>query len=575
MKKILFLFLVILISSCQKQELIFAQKIEKNEKVFAIIPHHNLVNKDIDSYYQNLKNTYTNFNNIVIISPNHFGLEARSFPKDGKYCFLNQLNSCVNGKAISSFWEKKMIASFEEKENYTNIKEHGIGNHFQFIQKYFQKSSVYGIILKIETKETENLKLLEKILQSYDFKGKTLFVASVDFSHHTNEKIAVFHDLKTLNYLNGTGSSELEVDCPNCLYLEKNLAQKNGDNFFNIFKRTSNDKNLGINSNYENTSHIYWEFSPQKNDSQATVFSGSYLSSQFEKNSKTPWNKNQIFWMFFWDMHFTRWFDDKKNLLEIEDHLQCFYSNKDKNKKPEFWHNRLLYSFDFVGANLETSVWEKAECNKSDKSILFRTEPKYLDYFKKIWINLYNISNNHSYDCWQSGFDATKKHLSERGLYYYWDGRKTEENILKKEVNNTKIAFVWFNNIDFFWEDTDKVKKIEKLHNEDYIVIVNIHWWQEYITHSNKRQQDLARKFIDAGANLIIWHHPHVTQEYEIYKWVPIFYSLWNFIFDQPFEETLPWYGIVFAINWSGIQYNIVEFRRNKKNYAIVCQSFH
>jgi len=103
MKKILFLFLVILISSCQKQELIFAQKIEKNEKIFAIIPHHNLVNKDIDSYYQNLKNTYTNFDNIVIISPNHFGLEASSFPKDGKYCFLNQLNSCINGKAISSF----------------------------------------------------------------------------------------------------------------------------------------------------------------------------------------------------------------------------------------------------------------------------------------------------------------------------------------------------------------------------------------------------------------------------------------------------------------------------------------
>jgi len=55
-------------------------------------------------------------------------------------------------------------------------------------------------------------------------------------------------------------------------------------------------------------------------------------------------------------MHFTRWFDDKKNPLGIEDYLQCFYSNKDKNKKPEFWHNRLLYSFDFVGANLETSV---------------------------------------------------------------------------------------------------------------------------------------------------------------------------------------------------------------------------
>lgn len=235
----------------------------------------------------------------------------------------------------------------------------------------------------------------------------------------------------------------------------------------------------------------------------------------------------------------------------------------------------MFYSFDYVWVNLETSVWNENECQKSSKSIVFRTEPKYLENFKDIWINLFDIANNHTYDCWNIWFESTKSYLNEKWLYYYWDWRKTEENILKKEINWTKIAFIWINDIASIFDKNKKLEEIKQLTNSWYLVIINIHWWNEYNLNSNLKQQNLAKDFIDSWAKLIIWHHPHVVQEYNIYKWVPIFYSLWNFIFDQPFEDTITWYWIVFAINNFWIKYNIIEFKRNSKNYMLDCDSFN
>ena len=69
------------------------------------------------------------------------------------------------------------------------------------------------------------------------------------------------------------------------------------------------------------------------------------------------------------------------------------------------------------------------------------------------------------------------------------------------------------------------------------LVIVNVHWGTEYEHQFNKIQQETAHNLIDAGADIIIGHHPHVVQGIEIYQGKPIFYSLGNFIFDQYFSS--------------------------------------
>lgn len=611
MKKIILILLTLTVIFSFKQEILFNQaniseinreiqnitqqdiwkddKIEKkveNIKVFTVIPHDKFVNKETGEYYQNLKEKYKDFDNIVLIWPNNSKFEWDvEFKNNGRYCYKNKQAECVNLKKIDLTKVDKNIYPYEIKGDYIQITDNFIWNHFEFVNKYFSNSNIYSVLLETNNKKVDYLKELEDKIQSYNFKWKTLFVSSVDFSSKVNEKVAVFHDLKTLNYLNWDYISDLEVDCSNCLYLIKDLAKVNNKQYFDLFSRISVDSILKFNSNYSNESFIYWEFTDSKVLSYEEKLPDLYKYSKFEntntwlilhlENTNT-WilNQNEVSWMFFWDAHFTRWFTYKSNKNSIENYLWCFYSNKDIDRKPQIWNNRLFYSFDIVWLNLETSVASEDECEKSNKSILFRTDPKYLDYFKEIWFNLFWIANNHSYDCWEIWFVSTKKYLWEKWLNYYWDGRATEENIFKTTINRTKIAVLWFNNVNLYFDENAKYEKIKKLKEEWYLVIINIHWWNEYNLKSNEKQQKLARWLIDNWSNLIIWHHPHVVQDYEVYRGVPIFYSLWNFIFDQPFEETLPWYWVMFSINNTWIKYNILEFERDPKSYMVKCDSF-
>lgn len=63
--------------------------------------------------------------------------------------------------------------------------------------------------------------------------------------------------------------------------------------------------------------------------------------------------------------------------------------------------------------------------------------------------------------------------------------------------------------------------------------VVNLHWGWEHTSVPAPFQRDLARRLVDAGANIIVGHHPHVPQGWELIDRVPVFYSLGNFNFWQ------------------------------------------
>ena len=60
-----------------------------------------------------------------------------------------------------------------------------------------------------------------------------------------------------------------------------------------------------------------------------------------------------------------------------------------------------------------------------------------------------------------------------------------------------------------------------------------MHWGWENEATSNARQRQLARTMIDAGADVVIGGHPHVTQEIEHYQGKPIIYSVGNFVMKE------------------------------------------
>ncbi len=159
------------------------------------------------------------------------------------------------------------------------VQDHGIGEHFSMIQEFFPQTSVAGILLKIDPNVTEKLDSLLQKIQADTI--PTLVIASVDFSHHVPDIIARFHDAKTNDFLAGkTPYSDLEVDCPNCLVAVKNMAHAYGQSYFELYKRTSVDSVLNIQSLYENTSHIFGYFTNKPTQNILLPSEKSYTFSQ-------------------------------------------------------------------------------------------------------------------------------------------------------------------------------------------------------------------------------------------------------------------------------------------------------
>ncbi len=215
-------------------------------------------------------------------------------------------------------------------------------------------------------------------------------------------------------------------------------------------------------------------------------------------------------------------------------------------------------SYDIVAANLEGAVANNGEHYRPHNLYDFSFSPQLIEGLKKYNFNFFNLANNHLSDQGQQGIEETYQNLSDLGFYYFGcrdaflspseglleveiGGSQpvlSEENCSDIIVNvkNKKVAFLGFSMVYKNIDENDIIERVKKLKENSDLLIVNAHFGLEYQAKANNGQENLARKMIDNGADVIIGHHPHVIQNYEIYKQKPIFYSLGNFIFDQYFS---------------------------------------
>lgn len=107
------------------------------------------------------------------------------------------------------------------------------------------------------------------------------------------------------------------------------------------------------------------------------------------------------------------------------------------------------------------------------------------------------------------------------------------------------------------WRDTESSAAIEALKQQADLVVAQLHSGFQYAEAPSKTLRENARAAIDAGADIVICHHPHVTQGFEWYKGRLIAYSLGNFVFDQDFLATFP--GFFLRTVWEGT--TLVEAR--------------
>ena len=208
-----------------------------------------------------------------------------------------------------------------------------------------------------------------------------------------------------------------------------------------------------------------------------------------------------------------------------------------------------LRSADLTFANLENPVSSRGV--KVGSIYSFRADPKTLDGMQYAGFDIVSIANNHMWDYGRQAFVDTLTHLADEGIEYVGGGLNSEEahQPIIKKLNRTSIAFLAYteflqsvaaepNSAGITRWDIEAIKAdIAAAKQQNDLVVVSFHWGDEYQPIHNAKQEQFAHAAIDAGADLIIGHHPHVVQDVEQYQGKWIVYSLGNFIFDQTFSK--------------------------------------
>lgn len=203
----------------------------------------------------------------------------------------------------------------------------------------------------------------------------------------------------------------------------------------------------------------------------------------------------------------------------------------------------LISGFDVTIVNLEGPIvdMDRSLCQTKDYNFQFA---KYAtDYLKSVGINMVNIANNHTYDCYKAGFESTKTNLNLAGIEYIGDS-DIEKSYIAKTIDDKKVAFIGIDETVQMIPVSKFYPIIKELSTENDYIVVNIHWGTEYLLSANETQKAIAHKLVDSGADVIFGHHPHVVEPVEIYKGKAIFYSLGNFVFDQNFGDTTTGLGV-------------------------------
>jgi len=208
---------------------------------------------------------------------------------------------------------------------------------------------------------------------------------------------------------------------------------------------------------------------------------------------------------------------------------------------------KVLESSDLNIANLECSITDDDD-KPYDKTYVFALPTKYASALKEIGIGLFTLANNHILDFGVDALSKTMEILDNLGIAHVGAGTTLQEakKAYIKVVEGKKYAIIGASAVlpDVSWiasesrggvyngynieKVAEDIKDIKSLCDK---VIVYMHWGKELEGESNKTQKAFAHKLVDAGADLVIGTHPHITEEVEYYNGVPIVYSLGNFIY--------------------------------------------
>jgi poly-gamma-glutamate capsule biosynthesis protein CapA/YwtB (metallophosphatase superfamily) len=185
---------------------------------------------------------------------------------------------------------------------------------------------------------------------------------------------------------------------------------------------------------------------------------------------------------------------------------------------------------DLTVVNFECTLTNAVQT--ADKQWKFKGAAHYASIFPAGSVEAVGLSNNHSMDYLRAGFNDTVANFQRAHVPAFYQNRPYITTL-------HGIQTVLIGDCTVIGENTTALRgvpervsgEIKRYKKPGNIVIVVMHWGSELDTVPRPWQQALGRKFIDAGADAVVGHHPHVVQGIEFYKGKYIAYSLGNFAF--------------------------------------------
>lgn len=202
----------------------------------------------------------------------------------------------------------------------------------------------------------------------------------------------------------------------------------------------------------------------------------------------------------------------------------------------------VLKDCDICFGNLEAVLSDNGLKDNDITSGQMRGKPCFVEILKEAGFNVMSLANNHAMQHGSEAFIETRDVAARYGVSPVGvlgvDGRVIPHFV---DVNGMRVCFLGYSlrpekyNFPALYaqaksdEIVDEIKIYKKICN---VVILSLHWGDEFVGIPSPEQICNARSFVDAGASLVIGHHSHTIQGIEKYKNGLIAYSLGNFVFD-------------------------------------------
>ncbi|RYG45905.1 CapA family protein [bacterium] len=210
-----------------------------------------------------------------------------------------------------------------------------------------------------------------------------------------------------------------------------------------------------------------------------------------------------------------------------------------------------------------------AEIKRRDQYVL-KADPGHMAHLKAVGIDMVGLANNHALDYGPKGLDEMIRALDKAGIAHTGAGRNSAaaERVAVIRRGKTRIglvsylAFVSVGGLRKCTPATEKsagvavlsfggkpnVTKIRSIVQNARascdVLVVALHWGIEKQTRPSGYQRALGQAFIDAGADVVWGHHPHVLQPAETYKRKPIMYSMGNLVSPRPGKSAVAFWRV-------------------------------